>query len=149
MLIRATTVEGYVTFWGEDAHQATPPSILGQRFDKDDNPVGSAFKVNSQQACNHSRPSVTPLGDDGFIVTWPNFCEDSGKISVSSVSGQCFDASGNKVGTEFSAHAETQFTEHAHTLLADYLKSIQPEDHTTNNRITSDLLSVVVYWDAD
>ncbi|MGB0733583.1 MAG: hypothetical protein ACPGPF_07450 [Pontibacterium sp.] len=154
MFIRATVKEGYVNFWAVDAEDGQSTTIIGHRHNDAGTPIGDEFIVNTKPVYEKARPSITDLGDDGFVVTWPNIrpCKNQTapqEVVVSSVSGQCFDLSGNKVGNEFSAQANPSFTDQTRTLLADYLKHSHPRDpHVTCNKITSELLSVVVNWDA-
>ena len=90
---------GYVITWGDSGSGAsadTDGAVLGQLFDSAGNKVGGSFLVNTITDGSQLRPSLAALADGGFIAAWINNGSDT-------VAVQVFDASGAKVGAEFTA----------------------------------------------
>lgn len=66
--------------------------------------VGQEFFVNTTTAfANHTSPDISHLKDGNFIVTWGS---PTGEIS-----GQRWDADGNKIGVEFVINTTTTYTQ--------------------------------------
>ncbi|MFC4347241.1 hypothetical protein ACFO5Q_05230 [Kordiimonas lipolytica] len=100
---------GYVVVWTNfsAAYDGDGYGLAGQVFDSDGNPVGAEFTVNTEFEDNQDNVAVTGLPGGGFIVTWgSNDLDVDGDNAA--VSGQIFDASGNKVGGEFAVNTEVE-----------------------------------------
>jgi len=88
-------------------------SIKAQLFDVSGTKVGPEFRVNTQIASDQSDPTVTGLANGGFVVTWRDLSGTLGDSSGSSIKAQVFDASGNKVGSEFLVNTQVEGDEGA------------------------------------
>lgn len=73
---------GYVVIWSGD-------STEGQRYDNNNNNLGSEFTVTSG---TYKYPAVASFANDGFVVTWDG------------VSAQRYDSNGNAVGSNFQVN---------------------------------------------
>ncbi|MGB0467496.1 MAG: Ig-like domain-containing protein [Pontibacterium sp.] len=101
---------GFVVTWrsyDNATGDLSQSGISGQRFDASGNAVGDEFLVNSFTDGYQLSPSVTGLGDGGFLVTWYGYDSASGDASTTGISAQRFDAEGNKVGNEFLVNTHT------------------------------------------
>ena len=101
---------GFVATWFSEGQDDTVGTytyhtrgIFGQRFDASGNPVGSEFQINTYVSNQQSYPIVTSLPDDGFVVVWESY----GQESASGIYGQRYDASGNSVSSEFHVNTYT------------------------------------------
>ena len=97
---------GFVVTWSSYNQDGSGSGIYGQRYDAAGNKVGSEFQINTYETQDQVLSSVAGLGDGGFVVTW-----DSYVGSDYGIYGQRYDATGNKVGSEFQIntyYASTQ-----------------------------------------
>ncbi|WP_372832414.1 Ig-like domain-containing protein [Pontibacterium sp.] len=93
--------------WNPASGDASGEGISGQRFDADGNAVDGEFLVNTHTSETQSSPVVMGLSDGGFVVVWHGFDSATGDESASGISGQRYDADGNRAGEEFLINAET------------------------------------------
>jgi hypothetical protein len=70
-----------------------------QRFDASGAKLGAETIVNTTLTETQDHSSITSLTDGGFVVTWENTSSDDSHYNTHA---QIFDASGNKVGAEFT-----------------------------------------------
>ena len=93
---------GFVVVWTDDI------DIRASILANDGSTVAANILVNTVENCppnfsclghEHGEPSVVGLADGGFLVTWHDveFLGDAGLVR-----GQRFDASGDKIGVEFT-----------------------------------------------
>jgi hypothetical protein len=66
--------------------------------------IGSEFQVNYWQFGDQDQSAVTGLSGGGFVVTWESYLWDG---SDTGISGQLFDSSGNKIGSELFVNTYT------------------------------------------
>ncbi|NGX62390.1 MAG: hypothetical protein K940chlam9_01887, partial [Chlamydiae bacterium] len=66
--------------------------------------VGSEFQVNTYTTGGQRYPSVAPLNDGGFVVTWESYGQDGDSYGVY---GQRYASSGVKSGVEFRVNTYT------------------------------------------
>jgi hypothetical protein len=105
----------FVAVWADASRSAGDMSdyaIRGQLFNADGSRIGTEFLVNSATLGDQSSPSVSSRPDGGFLVTWRS-ASTPGDTAGSGISGQWFDASGAKAGSEFRVNTTTdggQFT---------------------------------------
>ncbi|WP_445217129.1 hypothetical protein ACKWRH_34270 [Bradyrhizobium sp. Pa8] len=95
---------GFVVTWQDFSGtlgDASGTSIKAQVFAADGSKVGSEFLVDTQTANNQTVPTVTGLGNGGFVVTWQDLSGTQGDASGTSIKAQVFAADGSKVGSEF------------------------------------------------
>ncbi|MGO1120473.1 calcium-binding protein [Rhodovibrionaceae bacterium A322] len=67
---------------------------------------GSEFLVNTDVLSLQLNPAAVEI-DGGFVVTWTTFVSALGDSSGQAVHAQLFDATGNKVGSEFLVNSST------------------------------------------
>ena len=95
---------GFVVTW--DAPMAFSSQVtaamdvdqLGQRFDRNGNPVGTQFQVNENPSIFDHAPEPTALAGGGFVVTWTADESVPGTGNVPHVYMQRYDAAGAAVG---------------------------------------------------
>ena len=114
--IAALSDGGFIVAWrsygqdGGSVNTVWDAGVYGQRFDANGSKLGGEFQVNTYIEGGQLRPSVAALNDGGFVVTWEsgNAVLDSTQDgSGSGVYGQRYDASGNRVGSEFQVNTYT------------------------------------------
>ena len=117
---------GFVAVWESDDQDGEDDGVYGQRFDASGNKVGSGkgvyarqydasgnavgneFEVNTYTSSNQTAPSVTALGDGGYVIAWQSQDQEgAGSDADDGVYGQRYDASGNAVGGEFRLNTTT------------------------------------------
>ena len=90
---------GYLFVWtdasGTNDHSMT--GVTGQLFNAAGAKVGGEFLVNTSTAYTQYLPSVAGTKDGGFVAAWAD-------VASGDVIAQRFDASGAKVGGEFTAN---------------------------------------------
>ena len=91
---------GFVITWESKDQDGSGEGIFGQRYDASGSAVGSEFQVNTTTSNSQKDASVTSLSGGGFVVTWETHIAKGDD----DVMGQLFDASGNKVGGEFTVN---------------------------------------------
>lgn len=101
---------GFVISWADASLQggdASGTGVKAQMFDANGNRVGAEFLVNSITTNVQDTPVVASLQNGGFVISWHDTSLQGGDGSKDSVKAQIFDASGNRVGTEFLVNTET------------------------------------------
>ncbi len=94
----------FVVVW-EDNPGLGGYGIFGQRFDTTGAKVGSVFPVNTHTTGDQRSAKVTMGKHGDFVVVWSDYSGEDG--DVGGVFGQRFDASGEKVGSEFQVNTYT------------------------------------------
>ena len=98
---------GFAAVWSDSGNDGSGYGIFGRRFDASGTAIdANDFQVNSAISGTQADAGITGLPDGGFIVTWTS-ASASGDTSSYGVAGQRFDASGNKIGTEFLVNTTT------------------------------------------
>ena len=107
---------GYVVAWHSNGQDASGWGIFAQRFDAAGAPVDQEFRVNDTTASSQTLPSITALNTGGFVITW----QDDGAAdgSGTGVFGQQYDASGNRLDSQFQVNTETASTQHQTAITA-------------------------------
>jgi hypothetical protein len=102
---------GYVVTWtdylGGMPGNNNASSIKAQVFDASDNRIGTEFFVATSTPDNAGTSSIASLSNGGFVITWQDSSHTLGDATGQSVTGQVFDALGNKVGSEFLVNTNT------------------------------------------
>jgi len=75
--------------------------IAGQIFTNTGIKIGAEFLVNTNVDEAQFQPTVTSLDGGGFVATWVSVITNEGVPARHQVSGQVFDATGEKIGAEF------------------------------------------------
>ncbi|HPN06829.1 MAG TPA: VCBS domain-containing protein [Hyphomonadaceae bacterium] len=96
--ISALASGGFVVTWtDENGLDGSGSRVFVQRFDADGNKVGGEIRANTATDSSQIHSKVEQLGDGGFVVVWQS--HGAGEYDIH---GQRFDASGGKVGGEFT-----------------------------------------------
>ena len=106
----------FVVVW-EDSHDLGGLGIFGQRFDATGAKVGSVFPVNTHTT-GDQRIAHVAMGKHGdFVVVWEDYSGEDG--DQTGVFGQRFDASGEKVGSEFQVNTDTTGVQYGASIAMD------------------------------
>lgn len=82
-------------------------SIQGQLFNADGSLSGGEFQVNDHTPLDQARPKAAMALDGRFMVVWESASSAQGDVSLSSIQGRRFDASGNALTTQFQVNEVT------------------------------------------
>jgi hypothetical protein len=93
----------FVVVWTSYYQNSLPRSIRGQRFNPNGVTVGGEFRASGTTDYG-TFPRVAMNRDGAFVVVWSNKYKDG---DATGVSGQLFDSSGTKVGSEFQVNTYT------------------------------------------
>jgi hypothetical protein len=94
----------YVVAW-TDWYLEGSTEIVARRFDASGHAVGSEFVVNSCTQGDQLFGDVAVAANGDFVVVWESSCYLDG--SDSAISGQRYDAVGNRLGGEFLVNTTT------------------------------------------
>lgn len=83
---------GFVVTWQSSGNDGDGTGIAARVYDAAGNPVTAEFVVNTTTAGNQANPTVTALGDGGFLVAWQSQNQDDG--SSTGIYSQRFAADG-------------------------------------------------------
>ncbi|NGX62456.1 MAG: hypothetical protein K940chlam9_01953, partial [Chlamydiae bacterium] len=95
---------GFVVAWFSNGQDGDSYGIYGQRYDSSSVKSGVEFQVNTYTTSDQIYPSVAPLNDGGFVVTWHSDGQDG---DLDGIYGQRYDNSGVKSGAEFQINTYT------------------------------------------
>ena len=90
----------FVVSWDSDGQDNGITGVYGQRFDANDNQLGSEFKVHTSAPDTQDQPHVIALPDDQFLAAWRN--RDSNQIVA-----QLFSYDADKIGQDFQVTETT------------------------------------------
>ena len=93
----------FVVVWTSYYQNSLPRSIRGQRFNSNGITVGGEFRASGSTEYGVF-PRVAMNRDGAFVVVWTDHDKDG---DGSGVSGQLFDSSGTKIGSEFQVNTYT------------------------------------------
>ncbi len=105
---------GFVVIWQSPNQDGSGLGVYGQRFDNQGEKAGGEFMVHTFTDNNQFHPSVAPLADGGFVVTWTGPDQQFSDSYGLGIYAQRFDDQGMRVGPE---------TEVPHELIRDQLHS--------------------------
>ena len=104
--VTSLTDGGFVVTWHDDSgHDGSGYGVFGQRYSSSGSATGSQFQINSTTASTQAYPSISSLSGGGFVATWTDYSGEDG--SEKGIFGQRYDASGNKVASEFQINTHT------------------------------------------
>ncbi|MFW8637503.1 beta strand repeat-containing protein [Cribrihabitans pelagius] len=89
---------GFTVAWNAQGQDGSSGSVYGRTFDANGTALGSEYQINTTTEFGQGNPSVTPLGDGGFVASWASQNQDGDGLGVF---GQRFDSTGNATGDEF------------------------------------------------
>ncbi|MES0884903.1 VCBS domain-containing protein [Roseibium sp. SCP14] len=93
------TNAGFVVTWSDpNATDGSGWGVFARVYDKDGDAVGNDFQVNTYSHNAQQYSKVEALSDGSFVIVWQSYGLDGSNYTIS---GQRFDASGNKIGGEF------------------------------------------------
>ncbi len=99
----------FVIVWNDSSRIGGDTDSVGvkaQIFDANGEKLGGEFLVNTATGRDQALPSITGLADGGFLVTWNDDSRTLGDDSFRSIKAQRFDASGDRVGSEFLVNTQ-------------------------------------------
>src|ERR1051326_1420451 len=67
---------GYVVTWTRYDQDGSGGGIHAQRYNASGNTVGDETRVNTTTGDTQEQPSVAPLADGGYVVTWMSDGQD-------------------------------------------------------------------------
>ena len=94
----------YTWVWQDYALDGSDAGVFMQRYDKNDNPVGSETRVNTTTTGNQINPSIEMDNDGNFMIAWSSFAQDGDDYGIVA---QIFDNSGSAVGGEIDVNTTT------------------------------------------
>ena len=94
-----------VTWHDDSGHDGSDYGVFGQRYSSSGSATGSQFQINSTTASDQAYPSISSLSGGGFVATWTDYSGEDG--SGKGIFGQRYDASGNRVASEFQINTHT------------------------------------------
>jgi hypothetical protein len=92
---------GFVVCWTSDSQDGSKYGIFAQCYDKDGNPKGGEFQVNTYWKDFQANPTVAGLDDGGFVACWESYGQDGDDYGIF---GQRYGAEGVPVGSEFQVN---------------------------------------------
>jgi hypothetical protein len=90
----------FVVVWSQRT-AGSGSGIHGRRFDRQANPQGAEFQVNTYATSAERYANVAVDGRGDFVVAWSSYAGDGSRMNVR---GQRFDAQGNRRGGEFQVN---------------------------------------------
>lgn len=101
---------GFVVVWRGDSStgdDAAGSSIQGRRFEPSGQAIGGDFQINTYTSGDQSRPSLTALPDDGFVVAWESYGSPDSDNSSWSVLARRFATDGSPAAGSFQVNEFT------------------------------------------
>nr|NGX62539.1 hypothetical protein [Chlamydiota bacterium] len=98
---------GFVVTWHSDGQDGDFYGVYGQRYDSSGVKSGVEFQVNTYTTSDQWYPSVAPLNDGGFVVTWYSDGQDG---DLEGIYGQRYDSNGNPIELILSNATNTTST---------------------------------------
>ena len=95
----------FVVSWTSQNVDGSVFGIAARRFDASGNPIGSEFVVNTYTTGDQVCGDIAVEANGNFVVVWEDSNGRDG--SGSAIFGQRYDASGNRLGSEFQVNTYT------------------------------------------
>lgn len=102
--VASDAVGNFVVVWSSDGQDGSYEGVFGRRYDRNGNPLGSEFHVNSYTTSYQRYPSIASDAVGNFVVVWDGFYQ---YLSSYGIFGQRYDSSGNALGAEFQVNTAT------------------------------------------
>jgi hypothetical protein len=96
--ITALADGGFVVTWDSIVFGGNH-SIYARRYDATGNATGSELIITNTAGLYQSFPTIAPLADGGFVVTWQR--NKISNFDIYDIYARRYDAAGNAVGSEF------------------------------------------------
>jgi hypothetical protein len=100
----------FVVIWTSYSVDGSSFGIAARRFDALGNPIGAEFVVNTYTTGQQIFGDLAVEANGNFVAVWEDFGNNRDG-SGSAIFGQRYDASGNRLGTEFSVNSYTTGTQ--------------------------------------
>jgi hypothetical protein len=94
----------FVVTWQSFGQDGPIYGIYAQRFNATGEKLGTEFLVNTYTTDSQDTPAIAGLANGSFVVTWQSEGQDG---ALTGVYGQCFNATGAKIGSEFQVNTHT------------------------------------------
>ncbi|NGX62316.1 MAG: hypothetical protein K940chlam9_01813 [Chlamydiae bacterium] len=98
---------GFAVTWISSDQDGDLYGIYGQRYDSSGVKNGLEFQINTYTTSDQLGPSVAPLNDGGFVVTWESSDQDGDSYGIY---GQRYDSNGNSIELILSNATNTTST---------------------------------------
>ncbi len=95
---------GFVVAWNSWYQDGSSSGVYAQRFDAAGNKVGAEFRANTTTDSYQGMPSVAPLSDGGFVVTWQTYDWPSNNYDIRA---QIYRSDGTAAGPELPINTTT------------------------------------------
>jgi hypothetical protein len=95
---------GFLVVWESTGQDGNLDGIYGQRYDNNQLPVGSEFRVNTTITNNQRNPVSVGLSGGGHVIAWQSTNQDG---SNDGIYGQRFNSNGTLAGSEFQINTQT------------------------------------------
>ncbi len=99
----SATRDGYIVCWLDAESDGDDYGVLARQFDRDGNPLGDPFVVNTTRSGPQSAAAVALARDGRFAIAW-----NSGDGDESGIFAQLFAADGTRLGSEFRVNGCTK-----------------------------------------
>jgi hypothetical protein len=106
----------FVVVWQSAGQDGSFDGIFGQRYDPAGQAVGSEFRVNTFTTQVQARPAVAVDAAGRFLVVWMSYGADGSGFGIS---GQRYDATGQRLGSEFPVNTYATGAQAAPALASD------------------------------
>jgi hypothetical protein len=87
----------FIVVWRE----SSSGGIVGQKFDSNENPIGTPFVVTSQATGQQYAPAIAMAPDGRYVVVWRD-----GGYATDDIVARMFDANGTALGPDFVVPAD-------------------------------------------
>ncbi len=94
----------FVIAWVSNGEDSEGYDIYAQRYDRNGNPMGSEFQVNTYTTNDQKWPSAAMDSNGNFVIAWDSFGQDG---SDEGVYAQQYDSVGIPLGSEFKVNTYT------------------------------------------
>ena len=92
------TPDGFVVAWTNGFADGSFGAVAARRFDREGQPVGGQFQVNTYTTHNQFQPTIAADAHGRVVVAWESFGQDGDQHGLY---GQQYDPDGTAVGDEF------------------------------------------------
>ena len=94
----------YTWVWQSENNDGSGMGIFMQRYDKNNNTIGSETQVNTTTSGNQQEPSIAIDRNGNTLICWSSYGQDSDQYGIV---GQLYDNNGNTVGGEIQINTTT------------------------------------------
>ncbi len=94
----------YIIVWTSNLQDGSGEGVYAQRFDKNNNKIGSEFKVNSLTEYDQNKPAVAMNNNGDFVVTWASTQPNN---ELQDIYCQIYNSNGTPKGSQFLVNTTT------------------------------------------